>query len=333
MITQDAASFLENSKEYLLLDIRPEVNFMKGHLPHAVNIPFPIQLKKIRQQYAKGVEIEALGQFVENEAEWQAELKSLFLSKEACFIYCQSGGLRSFYFHRLTEQYQIPFYYLDGGYDAYCKYQIQYFQQFSFSKLIVLSGKTGSGKTATIQRLGEEGKQVINLSALAKHRGSVFGHILGETQPTTAQFQHNLLEICGKLNPEKSIFIEAEGPYIGSVTIPEVLYVAMQRADGIEVGIPMPARVDYLVAQYADLPTNTILQALEKIKRRLAPRDYEGAKGHILEGRKQAFVTLIIDYYDQSTIYGSYGTERTKSLHFSKVDSGEIARKICEEYP
>ena len=54
----------------------------------------------------------------------------------------------------------------------------------------VLGGRTGSGKTEILHRLRDAGHAVLDLEALACHRGSAFGAIGQEPQPTNEQYEN-----------------------------------------------------------------------------------------------------------------------------------------------
>ena len=53
----------------------------------------------------------------------------------------------------------------------------------------VVCGVTGSGKSRLLQLLAAQGAQVLDLEALANHRGSVLGLVPGSPQPTQKQFE------------------------------------------------------------------------------------------------------------------------------------------------
>lgn len=330
MNTQSVASFLKNSEISTLLDIRATKDFLKGHLPNAISIPFPIRLKELRRRYSTEVPLNELNLFIENVEQWRESVLPYLDSTSPCLIYCQSGGLRSFYFHQILQGYPSNMYFLKGGYQGYCEFQNGYFKEINFSKLYVLKGKTGSGKTAILRTLANKGEQVINLSDLAKHQGSVFGNSIKEDQPTSDQFQHNLFEVCLRFDIEKPIFIEMEGEFIGSVSLPNSLYEKLLQGIIIELNIPKMARVTYLSEQYSYLKTDVVLKALKKIQGRLSPSIYFKAVQFMINDQKLDFVALIIDYYDQGISYNNEGPAIFRSFSFLKVDPVRSAHLISE---
>ena len=90
-------------------------------------------------------------------------------------------------------------------------YVLSFFEQ-SF-ELKILGGYTGTGKTEILHNLEHKGQQIIDLEGLANHRGSAFGGIDLEPQPTTEQFENQLFSKLQSLNPNFPIWIEDESLY------------------------------------------------------------------------------------------------------------------------
>ena len=81
---------------------------------------------------------------------------------------------------------------LDGGYKTYRQAALTAFK--NPLPLITLTGCTGSGKSDVLRELERQGEQVLDLEALAHHKGSAFGGLLQLPQPTTEQFQNDVFE-------------------------------------------------------------------------------------------------------------------------------------------
>ena len=65
--------------------------------------------------------------------------------------------------------------------------------------MIVLGGMTGSSKTHILRYLKQSGHQVIDLEGLANHKGSAFGSLGQQAQPSTEHFAnilYNEWNIC-----------------------------------------------------------------------------------------------------------------------------------------
>jgi tRNA 2-selenouridine synthase len=73
---------------------------------------------------------------------------------------------------------------LKGGYKAYRNEILNTLSRLK--NIRILSGYTGSGKTEILQSLTDLGEQVIDLEALAHHRGSV--HLDSQINPVRLCF-------------------------------------------------------------------------------------------------------------------------------------------------
>ena len=88
-------------------------------------------------------------------------------------IYCSRGGMRSQSIAWLLKKYKFNTFTLNGGYKTYRRWVLD-----SFSKklnLVVIGGKTGTGKTRLLSLLEKYKYQTIDLEGFACHRGSTFG--------------------------------------------------------------------------------------------------------------------------------------------------------------
>jgi len=124
----------------------------------------------------------------------------------AVLIHCWRGGMRSERFAGLLEQAGFEVYILERGYKAYRNFFLASFEQKfppfwgTEGGLLILGGMTGSGKTEVLQYLVRSGHQVLNLEEIANHKGSAFGHLGQELQPTTEQFHNDLSVVWHKFD-------------------------------------------------------------------------------------------------------------------------------------
>ncbi len=143
-------------------------------------------------------------------------------SSKAIIIHCWRGGFRSKSMAWLFETAGYKVYFLEGGYKAYRKYIRSQFEQDY--KLLVLGGKTGSGKTDLLKAIERNGNQFLDIEGIAHHKGSAFGDIGQKAQPTNEQFENNLYHKWKDFDISKPIWIEDESRGLGTVSIPEPLY-------------------------------------------------------------------------------------------------------------
>ena len=109
----------------------------------------------------------------------------------------------------------------------------------------VVCGPTGSGKSLLLHALGRQGAQVLDLEALANHRGSVLGLVPGARQPTQKHFDTLLWDALRRLDPARPVFVESESKKIGDLRVPEALIQRMRASPclWLELGARAPGRV------------------------------------------------------------------------------------------
>jgi tRNA 2-selenouridine synthase len=120
--------------------------------------------------------------------------------------------------------------------------------QLSF---VVICGLTGSGKSRLLDALAAEGAQVVDLEALARHRGSLLGDLPGEGQPAQKWFESQLAAALLALDPRRPVYVESESKRIGTVQVPDALLAAIRRARCVRLDTPAPLRVALLKDEYA----------------------------------------------------------------------------------
>lgn len=167
-------------------------------------------------------------------------------------------------------------------------------------QLVVLSGLAGSGKTDLLHRFIEAGEQVIDLEGLANHRGSVFGGLGLGRQPTHDAFTKALADKWQSTEPGRVVWVEDEGPYIGSVGIPVELQRLMAAAPVVELQASSDQRRARLYAEYGSAPLNLLLEALEHLENRLGEARTLTVRHAFEEGRVDSALKILLKYYDDA---------------------------------
>lgn len=218
-------------------------------------------------------------------------------------VYCWRGGQRSGTLAWFLSEIGFRAARLEGGYKAFRSVVRQQLEVLPAAlELVVVAGRTGSGKTRLLQRLAARGEQVLDLEALACHRGSVLGALPGTPQPAQKRFDTLLWQALRGLDPARPVFVESESARIGTLRIPDALLHRM-RADARSVRIEMPAdaRVALLLDDYAFFADDP-----DGFARRLAPlvelrgREQVGQwQAMAREGRwAELFSALMAEHYD-----------------------------------
>jgi len=73
----------------------------------------------------------------------------------------------------------------------------------------VVCGMTGTGKSRTLRALHAARAQVLDLEALAAHRGSVLGNMPDEPQPTQKLFDSLVWNELRGFDPGRPVFGES----------------------------------------------------------------------------------------------------------------------------
>ena len=243
-----------------VIDVRSPREFHEDHIIGAINLPV-----------LKNNEHEKVGTIYKNISPFEAKktgarlvslniashLQTFFRDKKKSFkplFYCARGGQRSNSFATICASIGWKCAVLDGGYKTYRKSVIREIEQFSkVCTLIVISGRTGNGKTEILSHISSLGGNIIDLEGLASHRGSMLGGFPGTEQPRQKYFETLLMEKIRKLDLSKPVFLEAESNKIGNVNIPSELFKKMQHSGCIVVENSRQNRVRFLVARYSNV--------------------------------------------------------------------------------
>lgn len=221
----------------------------------------------------------------------------------APLVYCARGGQRSRALATVLAAVGFDACVLDGGARAVRTWVTQELERVppALRRLCVVSGRTGTGKTALLHALRERGEQVLDLEALACHRGSLLGSLPGQAQPSQVAFEQTVALRLRDLDHTRPVWVEAESSRIGSLSVPRPLVMAMQRAPRFHIEAPLAVRVQQLLAEYAwlreDVPELNRLLAL--LRRKCGAHVAEWQR-MAEQGRMEELVgALLVQHYDR----------------------------------
>ena len=294
-----------NEKElWPLLDVRSPKEFAKGHVPGAYNLPIfddeeRAEIGTLYKQNSKesammrGLEIAGskMTRYVE-------QARFLLAGKEVA-VHCWRGGKRSASMGTLLEFMGYDVQILQSGYKAYRKLILSDFLEKKL-KIVVLGGKTGSGKTEVLKKLKAAGEQIIDLEGLANHKGSAFGALGEKPQPTVEQFENNLYEVFRKLDPDRRVWVENESKSIGRVFIPEGLWSQMAQGTLALIEVPFERRVSRLVNDYGSFPSEELVFSLQKVSKRMGFNNVKEAMDAFKVGNLEKATGIALSYYDKA---------------------------------
>lgn len=162
----------------------------------------------------------------------------------------------------------------------------------------MLTGLAGAGKTRLLDRLAQLGEQVIDLERLANHSGSVFGGLGKPPQPSHELFQQLVTGAWSSAKPDAPLWIEDEGPFIGSVGLPPWLQETFTHLPVVEVVADRAERIARIVEEYGSTPAAELEAALNRLDRRFDRSRCNVAAKAIRTGQLRYAIEIILDYYD-----------------------------------
>jgi len=323
-----------------LIDVRSPGEYYKGHMPNSINIPlFDNDERSIigtiyKKEGRKKAVIEGLKFF---EKKIELLLDNLFMSIDSyktvpnknneffIRIYCSRGGMRSQSIAWLLEKYKLNPITLEGGYKIYRRWVLDSFS--NKLNLIVIGGKTGTGKTRLLSLLEKYKYQTIDLEGFACHRGSTFGGLGMKEQPSNEQFENNIGEKLYSFQTINNIFVEAESANIGKCKIPHEFFNQMKKSRRIEILRSDSNRLDELIHTYSVFKKEELKDSVQRIKKRLGPQRTKIALESIDEEKWDLVCRSVLDYYDRCYEYEKVGKENITLLDLTDKNYDE---KIIE---
>ena len=327
--------FLPLTDRLPLVDVRSPAEFAQGHIPGAVNIPLfnnderaivGIGYKNGGKEHAVQLGLEIVGPKL---AGFVKQAKRLAPQKEI-LVHCWRGGMRSGSMAWLFETAGMKAYTLEGGYKAYRRFIRE---QFSHPvKMRVLGGYTGSGKTDILKILEKQGEQFLDIEAIAHHKGSVFGPLGQEPQPTNEQFENNLADAWRKFDFSKPVWVEDESRQLGKCVLPDPLFLQIRNAPLIKILVPKPEREKRLVKEYGSFKKEELAAQLLKIRERLGGQYLKEALKELEKGDLRTVAGIALRYYDKAYSHGASQRpqENVFELELGKDKPEENAKDILE---
>jgi len=294
-------------KKIALLDARSESEFKQGHIPGAVNIPLlnDEHRKIVGTIYKqKGREAAVLSGFDLVGGKFGDLVRSAreLSEDKQIMLYCWRGGMRSNIMAWTLNTAGFNVTLLKGGYKTFRRYTLEQFNQHK--RIIVIGGRTGTGKTDLLRQLKKNGEQVIDLEALANHKGSAFGALGEDPQPRNEHFENMLGMEWSLVDPERNLWLENESVLIGAVKIPDHIYERMRNAPVIELQCNMESRMKRIMHDYGKFGSDILAENTMKLTKRLGDQRARKAIEALLNGDKKTWMEETLFYYDKTYDYG-----------------------------
>jgi tRNA 2-selenouridine synthase len=296
-------NFLKQSVGHVIIDVRAPIEFKKGHIANAINVPLFEDIERaeigtLYKQQGKDIAVTRGLEIVSPKlVPFVNQVKKLSSSKKI-FVYCFRGGMRSNSFAWLMNTSGLDATILEGGYKNYRNHVLNYFEREK--KLVVLGGMTGSGKTDLLKNIKHDNFQIIDLEALANHKGSAFGSINEEKQNPQQVFENNLFYALNLLDEDKHILVEDESQSIGFNKIPRGFWLQMKKAPIIKLEVPFELRVQKLVQDYTTTNIEALKICIKKIEQNLGTQNANLCLNYLDENNLTEVARLTLKYYDKA---------------------------------
>ncbi|MEO6407024.1 MAG: tRNA 2-selenouridine(34) synthase MnmH [Ferruginibacter sp.] len=331
----DTETFLQLARHHPILDVRSPAEYAHAHIPGAYNLAlFDNEQRKIigttykQQSREKAIKsgLDFFGprmRLMVDEVEIIAKANGMKkvdslhdTDAPILLVHCWRGGMRSNAVAWLLSLYGYNIYLLEGGYKAYRNFVLEQFDRdYTFN---IIGGYTGSGKTYALRQLMGLDLPVIDLEDIAGHKGSAFGGIGKPPQPSQEMFENLLAKELLALDKDRPAWIEDESQRIGRLNIPLGLWTTMRRSPVYFLEIPFSSRLNHIIHEYSSLDKEELVNAIERIKKRLGPLETKTAISFLMEDDIQGCFDILLSYYDKTYL---------KSLH-NRENIAELLNKI-----
>ena len=319
--------FLDLSVSLPVVDVRSPGEYTYGHIPGAVNIPLftDSQRAEVGIIYKKEGNLKAVIRGIDLAAPEMSDKlrRAVALAPEKSLLtYCWRGGMRSEAMAWLFSTGGLTPLLLEGGYKAYRNHILTDLGRKR--NFIILGGLTGSGKTHILKHIMSSGTQGTDLEELASHKGSAFGALGQQPQPSSEQFANLLYSDLNGKKEEDLIWLEDESRNIGTVFMPDSFYNMMQSAPVIALMMSIETRIPRLLREYASFPPEQTIASVMKISKRLGGDRTRVAVEAIQNGDFTTAIRITLEYYDKSYNY-ALAKPQDRQVIFIETDTDDVA--------
>ncbi len=340
--------FIELSGKYPILDVRSPGEYTHAHMPTALSFPlFSDEERKVvgtlyKQESREKAIKKGLEYFGVKMVKMVEDADSIVKNEtKTVIVHCWRGGMRSAGVAWLLDLYGFKVYTLSGGYKAFRQWVFAQFK--NVYPFILIGGYTGSGKTEVLAAMHKKSISIIDLEALANHKGSAFGAINMPEQPSQEMFENKLAIELFSLQKKflsigsqdiQTIYLEDESQRIGLVNIPTDIWQQMRKKPLLFLQIPFEERLKFISEHYGKGEKEILINAIMRIKKRLGGLETKTSINFLLEDNIIEAFRILLHYYDKMYKKGLQNRESWEALctdiNYHTVDPTAVAKKIIQ---
>ena len=319
----------QQRKGTLIIDVRTPAEFAETTIPGAVNVPIFSNDERIEigtvfkeqgKRDARKLGVRLVAPKIPLLMDRVEELRQGHPGP--VIVFCWRGGMRSLAMTSFMNLAGIPARQMLGGHKGFRRKVLDYFEQQQWPPVFVLRGLTGTGKTRVLQQLQQMDYPVIDLEGLANHRGSAFGALGLEQQPSQKKFDALLWARLEQLKNSPYLVTEGESLHIGRVVVPKSFHQAMQVQTSLWLTASLDVRTQIILEDYPALDQlrEQFKRPINALKERLGSQVVAEFLELLDTGQWDKLVhELMVRYYDP--LYLHTLPERRVEIELETVDS------------
>lgn len=294
----------------ILIDVRSEGEYADGTIPGALNISLLNNEERAR-----------VGTEYKNTGPHSARLVGFELVKpkiheiikkydqnvsadKNVVIFCWRGGYRSKIMAHILDALDYNVYRIIGGYKAYRRLVNAYLESPLPHKAVVFHGLTGVGKTLVLKGLADKGLQILDIEAMAVHRGSVYGKVGLPASPSQKDFEARIYNRLKEAESDGYILVECESKRLGRLIVPNSVMTLIRSGVKVLLYAPIKVRVKRSLDEYVEglnMKENRdqLIEATKALSKYIGLKKAEALCRLIDDGRMNEVIEFLLEkYYD-----------------------------------
>lgn len=316
----------------LVIDARSAEAYQEDHLPGAVNVPVAADRLAGVQFTSMERGIVALAGEAAPPMPYPLAVQVERLSPgDAVLVYCDRGGLHSLVWVGPLRVAGFRVDVLGGGWINYRRWVSAGLEllprALTFRPLLA---PPAGGLCRVVDRLVQQGEQVIDLTALAGQRLVPGLTLQGDTPPSQPAFETALLDALRKLDPQRPVWMRIGIAGLGGLTLPPALRDALYRSISTRLEVPVSARAiawsDRLQAMGTGI--NTLLQAISASGMSPAAAVIEQWRSLTNAGKVTDALTEIIATYIDPRAEVSGWTGQLRVVRLTSLTTEAVATEV-----